>query len=163
MKEWKDTNPSSPFTVTYYFTYGNIGKRLSELHTHHSNLTCFSEGTRVTGKVLQCLTRHPLFSERGQGWVQDWFIVLKKDKVAAGFPGCSDGKESGEMWETWVWSLGWERSPGREHGNPLQYFCLEKPHGQRLLVGYSPWGCKELAMTERLSTVQHSKLLHEYI
>ena len=78
MKEWKDTNPSSPFTVTYYFTYGNTGKRLSELHTHHSHLTCFSEGTRVTGKVLQCLTRLPLFSERGQGWAQDWFILLKK-------------------------------------------------------------------------------------
>ena len=23
--------------------------------------------------------------------------------------------------------LGWGRSPGRGHGNPLQYFCLEKP------------------------------------
>ena len=26
------------------------------------------------------------------------------------------------------------------HGNPLQYSCLEDPHGQRSLVGYSPWG-----------------------
>ena len=24
------------------------------------------------------------------------------------------------------------------HGNPLQYSCLENPHGQRSLVGYSP-------------------------
>ena len=24
------------------------------------------------------------------------------------FPGGSDGKESTSMWETWVWSLGWE-------------------------------------------------------
>ena len=23
-----------------------------------------------------------------------------------------------------VQSLGWERSPGEENGNPLQYFCL---------------------------------------
>ena len=22
---------------------------------------------------------------------------------------------------------GWERSPGEEHGNPLQYSCLENP------------------------------------
>ena len=28
-------------------------------------------------------------------------------------------------------------------------------HGQRSLVGYSPWGCKESDMTEQLSTVQH--------
>ena len=30
-------------------------------------------------------------------------------------------------------------SPGGGHGNPLQYFCLENPHGQRSLKGYSPW------------------------
>ena len=31
------------------------------------------------------------------------------------------------------------------------FFFLEKPHGQRSLVGYSPWGHKESDMTERLS------------
>ena len=36
------------------------------------------------------------------------------------------------------------RSPGEEHDNPLQYSCLENPKGQRSLVGYSPWGLKEL-------------------
>ena len=46
------------------------------------------------------------------------------------------------------------RSPGGGHGNPLQYSCLENPHGQRSLAGYSPWGHKELDMTERLSTAQ---------
>ena len=30
------------------------------------------------------------------------------------------------------------RSPGGRHGNPFQYSCLENPHGQRSLVGYSP-------------------------
>ena len=29
------------------------------------------------------------------------------------------------------------RSPGGGHGNPLQYSCLENPHGQRRLVGYT--------------------------
>ena len=29
---------------------------------------------------------------------------------------------------------------GEGNGNPLQYYCLEKSHGQRSLVGYSPWG-----------------------
>ena len=59
-------------------------------------------------------------------------------------------------WETWVQSLGWEDSPGEEHGNPLQYSCLENPHGQRSLVGYSPFSHKELEMTKRLSRAQHS-------
>ena len=34
------------------------------------------------------------------------------------------------------------RSPGRGHGNPVQYSCLENPHGQRSLMGYSPCGCR---------------------
>ena len=40
------------------------------------------------------------------------------------------------------------RSPGERIGNPLQYSCLENPHGQRSLVGYSPQGRKESDMTE---------------
>ena len=40
------------------------------------------------------------------------------------------------------------RSPGGEHGNPLQYSYLENPSGQRSLAGYSPWGHKESDRTE---------------
>ena len=40
------------------------------------------------------------------------------------------------------------RSPGGGHGNPLQYSGLENPHGQRSLVGYSPWDHKQLDTTE---------------
>ena len=40
------------------------------------------------------------------------------------------------------------RSPGGGQGNPLQYSCLENPHGQKSLAGYSPWGRTELDMTE---------------
>ena len=40
------------------------------------------------------------------------------------------------------------RSPGGGHGNPLQYSCLENPHGQRSLGVYSPQDCKESDTTE---------------
>ena len=43
------------------------------------------------------------------------------------------------------------RSPGEETGNPLQYSCLVKSHGQRSLVDYNPWGRKELDTTDQLS------------
>ena len=43
------------------------------------------------------------------------------------------------------------RSPGEGNGNSLQYSCLENPHGQRSLVGYSPWDCKKSDMTEQLT------------
>ena len=53
-----------------------------------------------------------------------------------GFSGGSAGKESacnvGDLGS--IPGLG--RSPEGGHGNPLQYSCLENPHGQRTLVGY---------------------------
>ena len=65
------------------------------------------------------------------------------------FPGGSDSEESacneGDLGS--IPGLG--RSPGGGNCNPLQYFCLENPHGQRSLAGYNPWGCKESDTTER--------------
>ena len=40
------------------------------------------------------------------------------------------------------------RSPGGGNGNPLQYSW--KFHGQRILAGYSPWGCKESTGLQRV-------------
>ena len=44
----------------------------------------------------------------------------------------------------WVQFLGgedpWRRALERK---PTPVFLLENPHGQRSLVGHSPWGCKE--------------------
>ena len=71
--------------------------------------------------------------------------------VFMGFPGGSDGEESACNAGNLGLIPGSGRSPGGRHGNPLQYSCLEKPHGQRSLAGYSPWSHKELEMTERLS------------
>jgi len=76
--------------------------------------------------------------------------------IYMGFPGGLDGKEStcnvGDLGSI----PGSGRSPGGGHGNPLQYTCLENPHGQRSLAGYSLCGHKESDTTERLSTAQVS-------
>ena len=68
--------------------------------------------------------------------------------VFLGFPDGSDDKESACNVGDLDSILSWEDSPGGGHGNPLQYSCLENPHGQRNLEGYSPWGCKESDTTE---------------
>ena len=47
-------------------------------------------------------------------------------------------------------------SPAEGHGNPLQYPCLENPHGQRGLAGYSSWGLKESDTTECLTHTQET-------
>ena len=53
------------------------------------------------------------------------------------------------MRETWVQSLGWEDPLEKEmathSSTPPRKF-----HGQRSLVGYSPWGHEESDTTERL-------------
>ena len=61
-----------------------------------------------------------------------------------GFPGGSDAKEStcntGNLGS--IPELG--KSLGGGHGYPIQYSCLENPHGQRSLAGYSPAAAKSL-------------------
>ena len=91
--------------------------------------------------------------------------VSKKEKerinnkvplYSTGFLGGSDGKESSCNTGNLGWIPGLGRSPGGGHGNPLQYSCLENPHGQRSLVGYSPQGRKESDTTEWLSIALYS-------
>ena len=49
------------------------------------------------------------------------------------------------------------RLPGGGCGNTLHYSCLKNPHGQRSPASYSPWGCKELDMTEATQHTQKNK------
>ena len=70
-----------------------------------------------------------------------------------GFPGGTSGKESAWQYRRckshgfnpWVgkilWRREWQRVPVSLPG---------ESHGQRSLVGYSPWGHKELDTTKRL-------------
>ena len=86
-------------------------------------------------------------------WKLDMIYWIAGTKV--GFPDSSAGKEStcnaGDLGSI----PGLARSPGGGHGSPLQYSCLENPHGQRSLAGYSPWGRKEVDTTEWLSATRH--------
>ena len=50
----------------------------------------------------------------------------------------------------WFGKIPWGRK-----WQPIQVFLPGKFHGQRSLAGYSPWGYKELDMTEQLSMLQH--------
>ena len=67
-------------------------------------------------------------------------------------------KNLSAMWETHVQSLGQEdllekematysNIPLRRKWHPTPVFLLGKSHEQRSLVGYSPWGHKDLDMT----------------
>ena len=59
-----------------------------------------------------------------------------------------NGGSRGQSEVEWVSLLGkWQ---------PMQVFLLGWSHGQRSLVGYSPWGRKELDTTEQLSACAHT-------
>ena len=64
------------------------------------------------------------------------FFLLYGSIVAV--PACSAGA-AGDMGSV----PGSGRSPGRGHGNPLQYSCLEDPMDRGAWRGNSPWGPKE--------------------
>ena len=77
--------------------------------------------------------------------------ISKNYKESSGFPGGWEGQESardtGDLGSiTWVRKIPWRREWW-----PTPVFLLGEFHGQRSLAGYSPWGCKELDMTERLT------------
>ena len=74
------------------------------------------------------------------------------------FPGGSDGKESTCNAGDAGLIPGLGGSPGEENGHPLQYSCLENPHGWRSFVGYSLQDHKESDMIEQLleASVRHS-------
>ena len=59
------------------------------------------------------------------------------------------------MQKTHVRSLGWEDPLEKGMPTPTPVFLAGGSHGQRSLLGYSPWVRKESNMTERLSTHTH--------
>ena len=82
-----------------------------------------------------------------------WFTLIS---------GGLDGKESACDEGDLGLIPGLGSSPPGGLGNPLQYSCLLNSHGRRSLADYSPWGHKELDMTERLSlthSFSHSLIL----
>ena len=80
------------------------------------------------------------------------------------FPGHTSGKkltcqckrDKRCSFDPWVRKMPWSGN-----GNPLQYFLPGKFHGERSLLGYSPWGCRERDTTEQLST--HTMIGHSSV
>ena len=55
------------------------------------------------------------------------------------------------------------RSSGGGHGSPFQNSCLEDPHEQRSLAGYSPWSCRVRPDSAAKHNTAHSKLWRDEI
>ena len=81
--------------------------------------------------------------------------------TSCSFPDGSADKESllqcrrhrRHRFDPWVGKIPWRRK-----WQPTLVFLPGKSHGQRSVASYSPWGCKELDTTERLSKAGNSSL-----
>ena len=76
------------------------------------------------------------------------FTVWEQGPDQQDFPGGSDGKESacsaGESrFKSWIRKIPWRRE-----WLPTPVFLPGESHGQRSLVGYSPWSRRESDTTE---------------
>ena len=82
-------------------------------------------------------------------------IYLQPNLLSLVFPGGCSGKEPAcqcrRLWrsrfDTWVGKIPWRRA-----WQPTPVFLPGESHGQRSLVGHSPWGRKESNTTEPLRT-----------
>ena len=88
------------------------------------------------GGVVDLLCRMCCFFSVLFPWASQVVLEVKNPPASAG-----DVRDTGLI-------PGWGRPAGEGHGNPPEYFCVENPHGQRSLAGYSPWGHTESDMTE---------------
>ena len=81
-------------------------------------------------------------------------------EYSEGFPGGSSGKESacsaGDSnrigFSPWVGKILWRRK-----WQPTPVCLPGESHGQRSLVGYIPWGCKESDMIEATQHTQNTQ------
>ena len=126
------------FTVLFIYT-----------HTTSSLSIHLMTGTWIVSVSWQLLMM-PWWTVRGG--VAGLFLSSFSQSLVKDFPGGSECKESTCSAGDLGLIPGLGRSSGGGHGNPLQYSCLENPHGWRSLGGHIPWGHKESDTTERIST-----------
>ena len=75
-------------------------------------------------------------------WAYQIVLVVKNLPAKAG-----DARDAGSC-ISWVGMIPWRRK-----WQPAPVFLAGKSHRQRSLVGYSPWGHRELDTTEQISTI----------
>ena len=52
--------------------------------------------------------------------------------------------------------------PGRRKWQPTLVLLPRKPHGQRSLMGYTPWGCKKAGHDLATQQQQHTDIIHTH-
>ena len=70
-------------------------------------------------------------------------FMLKQGSTSGKEPACQGRRHKRHKFNPWVRKIPWRRA-----GQPTPVFLPRESHGQRSLVGYSPWGHQEADVTE---------------
>ena len=103
---------------------------------HACSITSFIFECSITSFIFESVRLHGLYSAR---------FLCPSDSPAknTGEPVCQWRRPRILQFNPWV-----RKIPERKAWLPTPVFLPTESHGQRSLVGYSPWGHKELDMTE---------------
>ena len=85
-------------------------------------------------------------------------VITRRWGSHLGFPGGAGGKEPDcqcRRYRRYGFNPLGREDPLEEDMQPRSVFLPGESHVQRSLVGYSPWDCKELGKTERLTLSLH--------
>ena len=111
---------------------------------------CFSSLDPAHTLILSATPRLETAEERIQDCLDPYHILLP-DYITFVCLNCGRPR-----FEPWVGKIPWRR---KWQSTPV--LLPGKSHGQRSLVGYSPWGCKELDTIERLHFHFHFHFTHQ--
>ena len=116
-------------------------------HNRPCNLLTLEHKFVATGNSFPCLQAQGEFKHK----LRKNYCIFKEWKKTVtflaiglwqkGLPWWLRRKSPPATWETWVWSLGWEDPLEKEMATHSSILAGES-HGQRSLVGYSPWCCR---------------------
>ena len=109
------------------------------------------KGQRKLLPVSSCIIRHPVHSSP-QTLPSSTHPVFITRTSYQGFPDDLPGKESARNAGDIGDDRWFPKNPWRRQWHPTPVFLPGKFHGQRSLVGYSLWSCKELDTTEHTHT-----------
>ena len=115
--------------------------RTTERKAPRSDLYLSGYGWGALGLVWNHLTSRSALMTWVLGWVKTTLWASLVAQTVKNLPA---------VWETWVLSLGQEDPLEKGMATHSSILAWEF-HGQRRLAGYSPWGCKQLDMTEWLT------------
>ena len=102
--------------------------QLSDFHFTSHSLWDLSSPTKPKSTAVKAQSLNHLTPGN---WGSQVVLVVKNPPASAG-----DIRDAGLI-------PGLERSPREGQGKPSPVFLLWEPHGEKSLVGYSPWGHKE--------------------